>query len=65
MPEMTPHTSRTSLDDLLQANREQFDRVFSAQLRNAPAATAAPAAGPTSRPSVQILPSSDTPCPIR
>ncbi len=39
MPEMTPHSSRTSLDDLLKANREQFERVFSAQMGGA--ATAA------------------------
>jgi len=32
MPEMTPHASRTSLDDLLEANREQFDKVFSTQM---------------------------------
>jgi len=44
MPDIKPHSSSVSLDDLLDANRKKFDEIFSTQMRGGAQARPAPAA---------------------
>lgn len=46
MSETKPHASAVSLDDLLQANKAQFDRIFTTQMSGGAAAGAAVPAAP-------------------
>ena len=54
MTEITPHSSRTSLDDLLKANREQFERVFSAQMGAAPSPSTGDMSDQSAAPAVPL-----------
>jgi len=51
MPDIKPHSSSVSLDDLLDANRKQFDEIFSTQMRGGRRAPAGAPAAPAPAPS--------------
>ena len=47
MSDFKPHSSSVSLDDLLRANKDQFDRIFSAQMAGGSQAEAPAPGGAT------------------